>query len=144
MSKSSYIVSFHRNPKEKLVKRMKDMWKCGKVYENIYVINEEDSPNMCEVIRDMVSKTLDSGNYVFVAKMTGQAAWSGAYDNDWLKKHIIECGPMGYPILHTTTGDFTKAPAAEVVVPKITVKDTDLDSIMNKVTSDLDNLLNSI
>lgn len=56
------------------------------VTESTWFIKTEDS---CAQVRDKLKQVVDSNDRLFVATLTGEAAWHNVIcDNDFLKKHL--------------------------------------------------------
>lgn len=56
------------------------------VTESTWFIKTEDS---CAQVRDKLKQVVDSNDRLFVATLTGEAAWhNDICDNDFLKKHL--------------------------------------------------------
>ena len=58
----------------------------ARITESTWFIKTGDS---CVQVRDKLKKCMDSNDRLFVAELTGTAAWSNILcDSDYLKKHL--------------------------------------------------------
>lgn len=58
----------------------------ARITESTWFIKTGDS---CVQVRDKLTKCMDSNDRLFVAELTGTAAWSNILcDSDYLKKHL--------------------------------------------------------
>lgn len=88
---SSYIISYDLdNPGqnyEKLIDAIKNYGTYAKITESCWCIVSTDES---KVIRDNLESIVDSNDKLFVAKLTGQAAWFGLSKStsDWLHNNL--------------------------------------------------------
>lgn len=87
---NSYIVSYDLIAPNKdyssLISAIKNYGTYGKVLESCWIIKSKDSSS---TIRTHLSNYIDSNDRLFVAKLTGEAAWRNVLcTNDWLKDNL--------------------------------------------------------
>jgi len=71
---------------DNLISAIKSYPNWGKITEAAWVINSTDS---CEKIRDNLNAHIDANDRIFVAALTGEAAWKNVIcEAEWLKKAL--------------------------------------------------------
>lgn len=72
---------------DKLISAIKTYANTQKVTESCWIINSTDS---CVSIRDYLKKSTDSNDLLFVAKLSGESAWSNLDDkvSKWLVTNL--------------------------------------------------------
>ncbi len=71
---------------EKLIEHIKTYSSWARVTESTWVISSDDT---CKVIRDILKTHIDTNDRLFVAELTGTAAWSNVRcKSDYLKEHL--------------------------------------------------------
>jgi hypothetical protein len=71
---------------QRLIKRIKEYPNWAKVLYSTFIVKTSWSPSQ---VRDDLDKYLDRNDRIFVAALTGVAAWRNVIcDSDWLKKNL--------------------------------------------------------
>lgn len=71
---------------EDLISAIKEYSKWARVTESTWIIVTDDS---CETIRNNLVQHIDTNDRLFVAKLSGEAAWRNVKcKNDWLKENL--------------------------------------------------------
>lgn len=81
----SYDLCKPKQDYEKLIDKIKSFSKIVRVNKSCYLVQ---TTKQSVDIRDMLRPYIDSNDRLFVAKLTGQAAWSNCIDNN---DHIKDC-----------------------------------------------------
>ena len=85
----SHIVTYDlKSPGQNYEKLYKALESYGTYYhlqESVWIIV---STQKCKEIRDHLMSFTDSNDSLFVAKLTGEAAWTGLSDNNWLQNNL--------------------------------------------------------
>ena len=69
-----------------LINAIKQYTTWGYICESTWLIR---TPDTCIQVRDNLKQYMDSNDRLFVAELTGVAAWINVIcDNDWLKQNI--------------------------------------------------------
>lgn len=77
---SSYIISYDlvgQKDYKKLFNALYALGSVAHVHESVWVVSFNESEFGSKEIREKLSSFIDSDDRLFVAKLTGQAAWSG-------------------------------------------------------------------
>lgn len=77
---SSYIISYDlvgQKDYKKLSDAIHALGKVARVHESVWVTSVNESDFGSKEIREKLSSFIDSDDRLFVAKLTGQAAWTG-------------------------------------------------------------------
>lgn len=87
---NSYIISYDLMSPSKdyssLISAIKSYGTYAKVLESCWIIK---SSNSSATIRTHLTSYMDSDDKIFVAKLTGEAAWSNVLcTDDWIKNNI--------------------------------------------------------
>ena len=89
MSNSKIITYDLRNSNKNyndLYEKIKSYGTWAHICESVWFISTADS---CVAVRDNLKSVLDSDDRIFVAELTGIAAWYNIIcDSDYLKKHL--------------------------------------------------------
>lgn len=89
MSNSKIITYDLRNSNKNyndLYEKIKSYGTWAHICESVWFISTADS---CVTVRDNLKSVLDSDDRIFVAELTGIAAWYNIIcDSDYLKKHL--------------------------------------------------------
>ena len=89
MSNSKIITYDLRNSNKNyndLYEKIKSYGTWAHICESVWFISTPDS---CVTVRDNLKSVLDSDDRIFVAELTGIAAWYNIIcDSDYLKKHL--------------------------------------------------------
>lgn len=87
---NSYIVSYDLTAPNRdyssLIDAIKSYGTYAKVLESCWIIKSSDKSS---TIRDNLSNHIDSDDRLFVAKLTGEAAWKNVLcTSEWLKNNL--------------------------------------------------------
>jgi len=88
---SAYLISYDLNKPGQnysaLHEKIKSLGGWCHCLESTWVVTH---PGPAVAIRDALTKVMDSSDALFVAKLTGEAAWIGLFGDrtDWLKKNL--------------------------------------------------------
>ena len=96
---ATYVVSYDLNQQGQnydcIIKKLKAYGTHWHMQQSVWIIVADASATQ---IRDNLKSCLDSNDKLFVAKLSGEAAWSGYRQTvtDWLKKYL------SYPARHNS------------------------------------------
>lgn len=89
MSNSKIITYDLRNSNKNyndLYEKIKSYGTCARICESVWFISTTDS---CVTVRDNLKSVLDSDDRIFVAELTGAAAWYNILcDSNYLKQNL--------------------------------------------------------
>lgn len=86
----SYIISYDLIAPNKdygpLIKAIKEYGTYAKILESLWIVKSNDSST---TIRDNLKSYIDNDDRLFVAKLTGDAAWKNVLcSNAWLRENL--------------------------------------------------------